>query len=68
MQNCNYKKAWRKVLTKTRNDLKRPTKSKKCPETTYNDLQRARNDLNDLQQARSDLKQSTMTKTQPTMT
>ena len=40
------------VLTKTRNDLKRPTTSKeqsktskKRPETKWNDLQRARNDL-----------------------
>ena len=63
------------VLTKTRNDLKRP-------ETIWNDLQRERNDLerptttyneqettwNNLQRARNDLKRPTTSKTQPTMT
>ena len=70
------------VLTKTRNDLRRP-------KTTWNDLQRARNDLkrpgtskkwlettyneqettwNDLQQARNDLKWPTTSKKQPKMT
>ena len=46
------------VLTKTRNDLKRPTTSKKQPETAYNDLQPASNDL----------KQSTTSNKQRTMT
>ena len=34
-----------RVLTKTRNDLKLPTTSKKRPETTWKDLQRAKNDM-----------------------
>ena len=67
--------SWKLVLTKTRNDLKRPTTSKKRPETTWNNLQWARNDLerpttskkrpettwNDLQRVRNDLKRPTTT-------
>ena len=63
------------VLTKMRNDLKRP-------ETTYNKLQRARNNLkqptttyneqettwNDLQRARNDLKRPITSKKQPETT
>ena len=69
-----------KVLTKPRNDLKRPKRSKKRPETTWNDLQQARNNQkrpkttyneqqttwNDLQQARNGLKRPTTSKTQLT--
>ena len=47
----------RRVLTKMRNHLKPSTTSKKWPETTYNNLQRAKKDL----------KQPTMSKAQPTM-
>ena len=36
---------WGMVLTKMRNDLKRPTTSQKRPKTTYNDLQQARKDM-----------------------
>ena len=49
-----------RVLTKSRNDLKRPTTSKKQPETTYNKQETI---WNDLQQARNDLKRSTTSKT-----
>ena len=66
----------------TWNNLKRPTTSKKRPETTYNDLQQRRNDMkwtsagkkrpettwNDLQRARNNLKHPTTSKTQPIMT
>ena len=41
------------VLTKMQNDLKRPTSSKKRPETTYNEQEIT---LNDLKRARSSLK------------
>ena len=67
------------VLTKTRNDLKRPTKNKKRPETTYNEQESTYNDLkrpimnkkqpgNDLQRARNNLQRPTKNKTQPTTT
>ena len=39
------KTSWRRVLTKTRNNLKRPTTTYKEQKTTWNDLQRTRNDL-----------------------
>ena len=48
-----------------RNDLKRPTMSNKRPETTYNDLQRA---TNDLERARNGLKQPTTSKKRPETT
>ena len=53
------------VLIKMRNDLKQPTTSKKRPDTTYNKLQWARNNL---QRVTNDLKWPTMSKTQPSMT
>ena len=62
------------ALTKTRNDLKRPTMSKKWSETTYNVQERTWNDLGqprgrktwcDLLWARNNLKQSTTSKGQP---
>ena len=63
------------VLTKTRNDLQRPTTSKKWFETTYNEqemtwneLQRARNAWNDLQRERNDLKRATASKKRPETT
>ena len=65
------------ALTKTRNDLKRPTMSKKWSETTYNVQERTWNDLGqprgrktwcDLLWARNNLKQSTTSKGQPETT
>ena len=67
-----WKMRWGRVLIKTRNDLKRPTASKKQPETTYNDLKRPvankKRPGNDLQRARNNLKRPTTSKTQPTTT
>ena len=68
-----------KVLTKTRNDLKRPTlnnkrptRSKKRPERTYNDLERPitnkKRPGNHLQRARNNLNWPTTNKIQPTTT
>ena len=52
--------------------MKRPTTSKKPPETTYNDLERPivnkKQPGNDLQRSRNDLKRPTTSKTQPTTT
>ena len=60
------------VLTKTRNDPKRPTTSKKQPETTYNDLKipatNTKRPGNNLPWARNDLKRPTTSKTPPTTT
>ena len=52
-------------LQQTRNDLKRPTTSKKRPETTYNEQEMT---WNDLERARNDLKGPRMSKKQPEMT
>ena len=59
---------WGMVLTKMRNDLKRPETTYNEPETTWNDLQRLTTSKkgheatwNDLQQARNDLKRPTTT-------
>ena len=67
--------SWKLVLTKTRNDLKRPTTSKKRPETTWNDLQWARNDLkwpettcNEQETTWNDLQRPTASKKRPEMT
>ena len=66
---------WKLVLTKTRNDLKRPTTSKKRPETTWNNLQWARNDLkwpettyNEQGTTRNYLKRPTTSKKRPETT
>ena len=58
---------WRYLLKRgtTWNDLKRPTSSKKRPETTYNEQETA---WNDLQRARNNLKRPITSKTQPTTT
>ena len=60
------------VLTKMRNNLKRPTTKKKWPETTYNNLKspimNKKQPGNHIQWARHDLKQPTTSKTQPTTT
>ena len=67
--------SWKLVLTKTRNDLKRPTTSKKRPETTWNNLQWARNDLkwpettyNEQGTTRNYLKRPTTSKKRPETT
>ena len=52
--------SWRE-LTKTRNDQKGPTTSKKRPETTYNKQETT---WNDLQWARNNLKRPTTSKKQ----
>ena len=58
--NC-YRKSTSWVLTKSRNDLKRPTTNKKRHERPTTSKKRA---ANNLQRARNDLKRLTISKTQ----
>ena len=72
--NASYKMILCRVLTKTRNNLKRPTTTYNEQETTWNDLQRHNEQettWNDLQRARNDLKRpetTSMGKKQPETT
>ena len=56
------------VLTKTRNDLKRPETTYNKQETTWNDLNEQETNRNDLERAVNDLKWPTTSKTQPATT